>query len=71
MIRNNIERGYPKKAKFWKNLPLSELICGDFPIMVQGSVIFKSIWKAWNHVRKFIKNKKFHDDKTLHGERSI
>ena len=71
LIRNNIERGYPKNAKFWKNLPLTDLICCEFPIIVQGSTIFKSIWKAWNHVRQFITNKDFHDNKTLHGERSI
>ncbi|XP_059064555.1 uncharacterized protein LOC131856693 [Cryptomeria japonica] len=29
------------------------------------------VQKAWNHVRQFIKNKDFFDDKTLHGERSI
>ncbi|XP_057819421.2 uncharacterized protein LOC131032462 [Cryptomeria japonica] len=71
LIRNNIERGYPKNAKFWKNLPLTDLICSEFAIIVQGSAVFKSIWKAWNHVRQFIKNKDFFDDKTLHGERSI
>ena len=71
LIRNNIERGYPKNAKFWKNLPFTDLICGEFPIIVQGSTVFKSIWKAWNHVRQFINNKDFFDNKTLHGERSI
>ncbi|XP_057840597.2 uncharacterized protein LOC131050442 [Cryptomeria japonica] len=71
LIHNNIERGYPKNAKFWKNLPLTDLICSEFPIIVQGSAVFKSIWKAWNHVRQFIKNKDFFYDKTLHGERSI
>lgn len=39
--------------------------------MVQGLVIFRSIWKAWNHVRQFIMNKNFHVDNTLRGERSI
>ena len=43
----------------------------DFPIIVQGTTVFKSIWKAWNHVRQFIKNNQFFDDKTIHGERSI
>ncbi|XP_059076776.1 uncharacterized protein LOC131876029 [Cryptomeria japonica] len=71
LICNNIERGYPKSAKFWKNLPLTDLICGEFPITVQGSAVFKSIWKAWNHVRQFITNIDFFDNKTLHGERSI
>ena len=37
----------------------------------QGSTIFRSIWKAWDHVRKFITNKDFHCNDQLHGERSI
>jgi hypothetical protein len=71
LIRNNIGRGYPKKAKFWKNLPLADLICGEFPTIVQGSTIFKSIWKAWDYVRQLITNKEFFGKNTLHGERSI
>jgi hypothetical protein len=45
-IRRNIERGIPRKAKSWKNIPFCDIIMGDFPITVQGSVIFKTIWKA-------------------------
>ena len=67
LVRNNIERGVPKKAKSWTNLH----IIGNFPVMVQGSMIFKSIYKAWDHVRKFITNKDFHCNNQLHGERSI
>ncbi|XP_059064589.1 uncharacterized protein LOC131856711 [Cryptomeria japonica] len=38
---------------------------------LEGSVIFKSIWHAWEHVRVFITNKEFYNDNYLHGERSI
>ncbi|GLJ49275.1 hypothetical protein SUGI_1041170 [Cryptomeria japonica] len=71
LIRNNIELGFPKHAKTWKGLPLSDLIMGNFPIKVHGSVVFCSIWKAWEQVRKFVYNKDFHDSQTLYGERSI
>lgn len=71
LVRNNIERGFPKNAKSWKNLPFNDLIIGNFPIVVQGSVVFRSIWKAWSYVRKYITIKDFHDDNQLYGERSI
>ena len=71
LVRNNIERGVPKKAKSWTNLPFCDLIIGNFPVMVQGSTVFRSIWKAWDHVRKFITNMDFHCNDQLHGERSI
>ncbi|XP_059067540.1 uncharacterized protein LOC131858343 [Cryptomeria japonica] len=71
LIKHNIERIFPKKACSWKNLPLGDLIVGNFSMVVQGSVIFKSIWHAWEHVRVFITNKEFYNDNYLHGERSI
>ncbi|XP_059069967.1 uncharacterized protein LOC131859829 [Cryptomeria japonica] len=36
-----------------------------------GSVVFKSIWKAWEHVRDHISNKDYYFNDQLHGERSI
>ncbi|XP_059064196.1 uncharacterized protein LOC131856424 [Cryptomeria japonica] len=71
LVRHNIERGFPKKAKSWKNLPFSDLLLGNFPVAVQGSVVFKSIWKAWEHVRDHISNKDCYFNDQLHGERSI
>ena len=71
LVRNNIARGVPKKAKSWTNLPFCDLLLGNFPVMVQGSMVFRSIWKAWDHVRKFITHKEFHSSNQLHGERSI
>ena len=71
LVKHNIERGFPKKARSWKNLPFCDLIVGNFPVVVQGSAIFKSIWRAWEHVRLFITNKEFFNDNYLHGERSI
>lgn len=71
LVRRNIERGLPKYAKSWKNLPFSDLVIGNFPVLVQGSTVFRSIWKAWDQVKKFVSNKAFHDDCHLFGERSI
>ncbi|XP_057873664.2 uncharacterized protein LOC131079670 [Cryptomeria japonica] len=71
LVRHNIVRGFPKKARSWRNLPFCDLIVGNFLVNVQGSAIFRSIWRAWDHVRNFITNKDFHDAKHLYGERSI
>lgn len=71
LVRHNIERGYPKEAKSWKNLPLCDLITGKFPVIVQGFVIFRSIWRAWDYVERFITNKDFYNNNQIHGERSI
>lgn len=71
LIRNNIERGVPKHAKSWKYLPLSDLIVGIFPILVQGSCMFKAIWKAWKHVRKHLKNTSAYNNDYIHGESSL
>ena len=50
LVRHNIERGYPKEAKSWKNLPFCDLITRKFSVIVQGSVIFRSIWCTWDYV---------------------
>ncbi|XP_057849360.2 uncharacterized protein LOC131060216 [Cryptomeria japonica] len=71
LVRHNIERGYPKKAKSWKNLPFGDLLLGEFPVAVQGSMVFKAIWKAWEQVRDHIMNKSWYHQGSLHGERSI
>ncbi|XP_059074592.1 uncharacterized protein LOC131064526 [Cryptomeria japonica] len=71
LVRHNIERGFPKKAKSWKNLPFGDLLLGNFPVSVQGSLVFKSIWKAWEHVMEHITNKDWYHHDQLHGERSI
>lgn len=46
LIRHNIERVVPKNAKSWKGLPLTDLVAGGFPVSIQGSCVFKSIWKS-------------------------
>ncbi|XP_059064479.1 uncharacterized protein LOC131856642 [Cryptomeria japonica] len=71
LVRHNIERGFPRKAKFWKNLPLGDLLLGDFPVTIQGSAVFKSIWKAWDIAKKHLSNKDSYYKDQLHGERSI
>jgi hypothetical protein len=45
-VRNNIQHGFPRKSKSWKNLPFGDIIEGNFPISIHGLAIFKSIWKA-------------------------
>ena len=71
LLRNNIQSGFPKQAKYWKNLPFADLVAGTFPVSVQGSMVFKSIWKAWELVRGFIYNSNFDSNNSIHGERSI
>ena len=69
LIRNNIQCGVPKKAKSWKGLPFCDLVAGR--VSVQGTWVFKSIWKAWEIVQGFIDNTTFDHQYSIHGERSI
>lgn len=72
LVRNNIQCSTPKIAKKWKNLPMGDLIAGNFEVSLVGSEVFKSIWKAWNHVRQYISNKDIIDKKgSLNLGRSI
>ncbi|XP_059074828.1 uncharacterized protein LOC131874899 [Cryptomeria japonica] len=71
LVRNNILRGYPKKAKTWKNLPFADIIFGKFPTAVHGSAVFKTLWRAWELSRHCISDNAFHSNDSLHGERSI
>lgn len=54
LVRNNIKRVVPKQGKTWKDLPFSDLVAGDFPVSTSGSLVFKTIWKAWENVRNWI-----------------
>lgn len=71
LIRNNIQRVVPKHAKSWKALPFADIVASKFPVSVQGSLVFKSIWKAWELVRGSLMNTKFFSKDLIHGERSI
>lgn len=71
LIRNNIRLGVPKKAKSWRSLPISDLIDWNFSISATGSVVLKSIWKAWESVRHSIGNNWISRDNQICGQRSI
>lgn len=71
MVRNNILRVFLKKAKSWKSLPFCDLVAGGFVVLVQGSSVFKLIWKAWETIRPFITNNRASKNEHIHGERSI
>ena len=47
LVRNNISRAVIKKGKSWNNIPLINIVLGDFDARVAGSNIFQSIWRAW------------------------
>lgn len=72
LVRNNIQCSTPKSTKKWKNLPMCDLIAGNFEVSLSRSEVFKSIWKAWNHVRQYISNNDIIDKKgSLNVKRSI
>ena len=48
LVRNKIERGVPKKAKSWTNLPFCDLIIGNFLVMVQGSTVLDLFGRLGN-----------------------
>ncbi|XP_059078008.1 uncharacterized protein LOC131876588 [Cryptomeria japonica] len=55
LIRNNIICSVPKKAKKWKDLPILDILMGQFEVAPAGSNIFKSLWKAREHVTVVLK----------------
>lgn len=71
LIRYNIERVIPKNAKYWKGLPLIDLMAGGFTISNQGTCVVKSIWKAWENVRGFLVNTSINNGDLIYGERSL
>ncbi|XP_057825619.1 uncharacterized protein LOC131037482 [Cryptomeria japonica] len=50
LIRNNIKRSVVKKGKTWTNIPLCDIVLGDYNMKVFGSSVFASLWKAWSQV---------------------
>ena len=51
IIRNNILRSIIRKGKLWKDIPLLDIVFGDFNMKIFGSKIFQVFWKAWIQVR--------------------
>ena len=54
LIRNNILRFIIMKGKLWKDIPLMDIVFGDFNMKIFGSKIFQVFWKAWIQVRQYI-----------------
>lgn len=52
--RNNLVRSVIKKGKHWGNVPLIDIVLGDFEVRVAGLKFLQSIWKAWSQVRHLI-----------------
>lgn len=71
LIRSKIERVVPKKAKSWKGLPFIDLLAKGFPISIQGSCIFRYIWKSWEQVRGFVGNTSIYNGDLMYGEGSL
>lgn len=59
LIRNNIQNAFPKQARNWKFVPMYVVLFGSFPGTLAGSNVFKSIWKAWENIRKNGRNGEF------------
>ena len=57
LIRNNLRRSHCSRPRGWKNFCFSDCLSVDAPLVVQGSNVFKSIWKAWKFVKHFLSNK--------------
>lgn len=57
LVYINIIRATIKKGKLWDNVPLMDIVFGDFEVKVTGSKVFQSIWKAWVQVRPLIQSR--------------
>lgn len=51
LVRNNIIMAVPKQAKAWKQLPLSDILMSKFSMYSKWSVVFRSLWKAWELIK--------------------
>ena len=54
LIRNNILRSVIRKGKLWKDIPLLDIVFGDFNMKIFGSKKIQIFWKAWIQVRRYI-----------------
>lgn len=73
LIRKKIVQVVPKLVKSWKVLPLSYLLISKHQIVPTGSVVFRSIWRAWELIKGNVKCPLFleHSANFIHPSRSI
>lgn len=63
---------FPKRAKKWKGLPFCDLIADKFEFSPFESNVFKSLWKAWEVVKHYIRNNEcFKNNNCFSTNRSI
>ena len=43
-----------RKGKQWKDIPVIDIVFGEFKMRLFGTKIFQTFWKAWIQVRQFI-----------------
>ena len=72
MIRNNLRRSHCSRPRGWTNFLFPDCLWVDAPLVVQGSNVFKSIWKAWKFVKNLLSNKdRVEKSSLLCGKKSI
>ena len=54
LIRDNLLKSIIRKGKNWNDLPVIDIVLGEFKMRLFGSKIFQTFWKAWIQVRKYI-----------------
>ena len=52
-----MRRSHCSRPRGWKNFCFTDCLSVDAPLVVQGSNVFKSIWKASKFVKHFLSNK--------------
>jgi hypothetical protein len=56
LIRNNLRLSHCSRPRGWKYFCFTDSLTVDAPLVVQGSNVFRSIWKAWKFVKNFLIN---------------
>ena len=54
LIRNNLLKSVIRKGKNWKDVPVIDILLGEFKMRLFGPKIFQTFWKPWIHLRKYI-----------------
>lgn len=69
---HNISKATPKKSSSWKGLPLCDILARIFESKPSRSIVFNSIWNAWEVMRGHISNNGITGmDGEIYGERLI
>ena len=55
LVRHCISSGFPVNRPAWKGIGFHTLLIMREPVVIQGSFVIKSIWKAWEAIKPWLR----------------